>query len=717
MSAKPFAALLALLAAGAALADPPLTEKRPVEDVYHGTTVTDPYRWLEDGSSKEVQDWTRAQNAHARRYLDKLPGADKLRARLKEILAAETVSHGAIAVRGGRLFAVKWQPPREQPFLVVMPSFDQPDKARVILDPGKIDAKGTTAIDWYVPSPDGKLVAVSLSKGGSESGDVHVYETDTGKQVFEVVPRVNGGTAGGDLTWAADGKGFFYTRYPRGEERPPQDRDFYQQLYFHELGKPTEQDRYELGKGLPRIAEIKSELHEETGRLLVTVQDGDSGRFAHYLRFPDGKWKQFSDFGDGVVQATFGPGGDIFAVSRREAPRGKVLRLSGDDPDVGKGEVVIPQGEDTIVTDFYGSYGEQTVQPTANRLYAIYQLGGPTEIRAFTHDGKPARAPKQLPVSSVAGIVPLGGDDILFANGSFVHPVGQYVYRAGPDETHPTPLTEPPPVRFDDIVVTREFATSKDGTKVPVNILMRRGTELNGANPCLLTGYGGFGISVSPRFNPSWRVLFDHGFVVAVANLRGGGEFGEDWHKAGMLTNKQNVFDDFAAALNHLIERRYTRPEKLAIMGGSNGGLLMGATLTQHPRRVAAVVSLVGIYDMLRVELSPNGAFNIPEYGTVKNPEHFAAMAAYSPYHRVADGTEYPAVLFLTGENDPRVDPMQSRKMTARLQAATASGKPVLLRTNPSAGHGGDTSLSQRIEELVDIYGFIFDQLGVKVRY
>jgi prolyl oligopeptidase len=704
--------LLALLA-GFVLAAQPETPKRPVTDIYHGVAVTDDFRRLEDGKNKDVQAWSDAQNAHARAYLDKLPGVEALRKRLTTIMSAKRTGHSSLAFRGGQLFAMRSQPPKQQPFLVVMPGPDQPDKARVLVDPTDLDKKGTTAIDWFVPSPDGKLVAVSLSQGGSESGDVHIYDTATAKQIYEVVPRAHGGTAGGDLVWTPDGKGFFYTRYPRGQERPPEDMDFYQQLYFHALGTPTEKDRYELGKDLPRIAEIKLEMQDAGGRLLATVQNGDSGRFAHYLRTPDGKWKQFAAFPDGVVQAVFGPKDEIYLVSRRGAPRGKLLRVSVPDIDVGKAKVVVPENQDTIVTDFYGYSSRRTVLPTANRLYVTYQLGGPSVIRAFDLNGQAAAAPKQLPISTVRGLTPLTGDDLLFANGSFVEPFNHYLYRAQKDETVKLPLETPPPVELGDVSVVREMATSKDGTKVPVNILVPKGVKLDGSNPCLVTGYGGYAISQQPGFHAEWRILFDHGFVVAVANLRGGGEFGEAWHRAGNLANKQNVFDDFAAALKLMIDRRYTSSEHLAILGGSNGGLLMGATLTQHPQLVKAVVSFVGIYDMLRVELSPNGAFNIPEYGTVKDEKQFKALFAYSPYHRVKDGVKYPATLFLTGANDPRVDPMQSRKMTARLQAATASPAPILLRTSAASGHGLDSSLSERIEETVDVYAFLFAQLRV----
>jgi prolyl oligopeptidase len=573
-----------------------------------------------------------------------------------------------------------------------------------------------TAIDWYAPSPDGKLVAISLSQGGSESGDVHVYETASGKEVHEVVPRVNGGTAGGDLAWAPDGQGFFYTRYPRGQERPAADIDFYQQVYYHALGTPTEQDHYELGKDLPRIAEIKLEMDDATGRLLATVQNGDSGQSALFLRERDGRWQQFSTFKDKLVQAAFGRHDDLLIVSRQDAPRGKLLRLSIEHLDPSKATVIVPEAKDTIVTDFYGFSSRKTVLPTANRLYVTYQLGGPTELRSFDFDGRPLNAPRQLPISTVGGLAHLTGDDILFSNSSYLQPRNVYEYRAEANQTIKLPLTSPPPVEMTDIEAVREFAISKDGTRIPVNIMVPRGIKRDGTNPCLVTGYGGFGLSQAPGFAPDRRILFDHGFIVAVANLRGGGEYGEAWHWAGALTHKQNVFDDFAAVLQHLIDRRDTSPEHLAIEGGSNGGLLMVATLTQHPDLVRAVVTHVGIYDMLRVELSTNGAFNIPELGTVQNPEQFRALYAYSPYHHVRDGVKYPAVLFLTGANDPRVDPMQSRKMTARLQAATASGMPVLLRTSASSGHGLDTGLSERIEQAVDVYAFLFAELGVTVK-
>src|SRR5262245_9711874 len=534
------AAIAALLAATIAVAGPPATPKKPVTDTYHGVAVTDEYRWLEDWNDQDVQKWSDAQNAHARSVLDKLPGVETLREKLTKILAAKTTSHVALAVRGGNVFALRRQPPKQQPFLVVLPAADKPGYARVLCDPGDLDKKGTTAIDWFVPSWDGKLVAVSLSKAGSELGDVHVFDVESGKETEVVIPRVNGGTAGGDLAWAADNKGFFYTRYPRGKERPVEDMGFYQQLYFHELGTPTDKDRYELGKDLPRIAEIKVEVHEPTGRVLCSVQNGDSGEFAHFVRSPEGKWKQFARFKDAAVQAVFGPKDDLFVVSRNDAPKGKVRRLSGTGPGVAKAAIVVPAGDDTIVTDFYRRLSRQTVLPTATRLYVTYQLGGPSALRCFGYDGQAAGGPEQPEVGSVRELTPAGGDDVLFTAASFTEPPAVYLFREKTAATAKLPLTSPPVVDPLDVTVVRDFATSKDGTKVPVSILVPRGAKLDGSNPCLVTGYGASNISVEPSSRPAWPVLFDHGFVIAVANLRGGGEFGEEWHKAGMLTKKQN---------------------------------------------------------------------------------------------------------------------------------------------------------------------------------
>jgi len=301
-------------------------------------------------------------------------------------------------------------------------------------------------------------------------------------------------------------------------------------------------------------------------------------------------------------------------------------------------------------------------------------------------------------------------------NGSYLEPSNWYTFDPADGKTRDSALKITLPVNFDDAEVERVMATSKDGTKIPLNIIHRRDMKLDGSNPTILGGYGGFNLSLKPGFGVQRRLWLDHGGIYAIANLRGGSEFGEKWHEQGKLTKKQNVFDDFAACARYLIDHHYTSPSHLAIEGGSNGGLLMGAALTQNPELYRAVVSHVGIYDMLRIEQSPNGVFNVTEYGTVKDPAQFKAMYAYSPYHHVVSGTRYPAVLMLTGANDPRVDPMQSRKMTARLQAANASTHPILLLASSTSGHGGGTALSEFIAHQTDVFAFLFRELDISIR-
>ncbi len=692
----------------------PATKKQPTTDNYHGTSVTEDYRWLEDFQDAAVREWSTAQNAYARSVLDALPGVDAIRAQVTEILSAETVSYGSVSHRGGKFFAIKRQPPKQQPFIVAMDSLDDVDTARVIVDPNAIDPEGTTHVDWYKVSPDGKLLAVSMSSGGSETGNLSIYDVSTAKTVHEEIPNVNSGTAGGSLAWLADCTGFFYTRHFKVAPEDADDQNVFQHVYLHKLGDPTSSDKYELGEGFPQIAEIQLVMDDGSGRLLATVQEGDGGEFAHHLRSVDGKWRQFSSFGDGTKQAVFGRQDNLFVVTLADAPRGKIVRVPIATLDVASSPTVIAEGTDTIVTSGIAFWGETTVLPTTDRLYVVYQLGGPSELRAFDYSGQPVAAPKQLEVSAIHGLMLLDDDTILFGNTSYTQPDAYYRFDASTGQTVKTKLATLSPTTMSDARVIRRFAKSKDGTQVPLNIILPAGVEPDGKNPCVVYGYGGYGVNIVPRFRPLNRILMDRKVIYVVANIRGGGEFGESWHLEGNLTNKQNVFDDFAACVSFMTQAGYTTPERTAILGGSNGGLLMGATLTQHPDKVKAVVALVGIYDMLRVELSPNGAFNVTEFGTVKNPAHFNALYAYSPYHNVKDGVKYPAVLFMTGENDPRVDPMQSRKMTARLQAATASGQPVLLRTSTNAGHGSGNSLSEEIEQSVDMYAFLFDQLKVE---
>jgi prolyl oligopeptidase len=680
---------------------PPTARKQPVTDTYHGVAVTDNYRYLEDWSNPETKAWSNAQNTYARAYLNALPGRASLRDQIARLLSAPSPNYFALREQGGKLFALQFQPPQEQPVLVTLGAPD-PVSARIIVDPVQLDRSGHTAMDFYAPSNDGKYVAVSLSKTGSESGDVHIFETGSGRALPDITLRVNGGTAGGSLAWNRDGSGYYYTRYPREGERPPSDLGFYQQVWFHRLGTESAADTYSLGKDFPRIAEISLKPSRDGRFILATMSNGDGGEHAHYLLGPDGQWLQITRLSDDVISGTFGEDGFLYMISRQGAPKMKVLRLPVERPVLSRSKTVVPESDLAI----------ESVVASRDRLYVTGTLGGPSEIRIFTLDGDGiGKVP--LPVNSAVYQALNYHGQLMFQSASYVTPPAWYSYDGHSDKVTVTALRSTSPANFSDVEVRREYAVSKDGTKVPVNILFRKGTRLDGNNPALLTGYGGYNISLPPFFDPASKPLLDRGVVLAVANLRGGGEYGEEWHRAGNLTRKQNVFDDFEACARHLIAAGYTKPSRLAIEGGSNGGLLMGAALTQHPELFTAVVSHVGIYDMLRVELSPNGAFNVTEFGTVKEPEQFRALYAYSPYHHVADGKEYPAILFMTGENDPRVDPMHSRKMIARLQAS-GTKKPVLLRTSATAGHGIGTSLSEQIEDLADAYAFLFAQWHVK---
>ena|GEM_PF-84544 len=695
---------------------PPLppTPVKAVTHELHGTTIADPYAWLENAADPAVQRWTEAQNRHTRAVLDQYSGLPALRAQIKKVLTASSVGYTGLQYRGHKLFALKFQPPREQAFLITLDSPDNPASGHTVVDPNEIDRKGTTTIDFYEPSLDGKLVAVSLSEGGSEAGTVHVFDADSGKKLADVVPRVQLPTAGGSVAWNADGSGFYCTHYPRGNERPKEDENFYQQVYFHKLGTPTEEDVYVLGKDLPRIAEIVLETSGDGRHVLATVQNGDGGEFAHYLLAADGKATQLTKFSDLVTAATFGPDEALYMVSLQGAPRGKLLRMPLATPGLAEAKTIVPEAEVAIQGQRITSNAMvANFVVTNSKVYLVDSNGGPSQIRVFDHDGKPEGIVPILPVSSVVEITRGAGDEVLFSNLSFIEPPAWYRFDPATGKTTRTALFSTSPVSFADTEVIRETAVSKDGTKVPMSIVLKKGTQRDGKNPTLLTGYGGFGISQAPRFSAVRRIWLDRGGIVAVANLRGGGEYGEAWHKGGNLTHKQNVFDDFAACAQHLIDEKFTSPDKLAIEGGSNGGLLMGAAFTQHPDMFRAVVAHVGIYDMILHDHHPNGAFNVTEYGSISDPEQFKALYAYSPYHHVKDGTAYPAVFFLTGANDGRVDPANSRKMAARLQATTSSGRPILLHVSFDSGHGAGTSLSKAIERQADVFAFLFEQLGI----
>ncbi len=678
----------------------PPAERRTVTTSFFGTEAKDDYAWLEDAKDPKVTSFVDAQNALTRSTLDGFAGRREVESRIGELLGREARSYSSLRKSKAGYFVLVNEPPKQQPFVVLLSGLDEKAQKRTLVDPNVLDPSGKTTIDWFVPSPDGKWIAVSLSVGGSESGDVHVFDVKTGKEKGDVVTRVHGGTAGGSLAWNERASGFFYTRYPRPGERPEKDADFYQQVYFHELGKDPKTDAYAIGKEFPRIAEVELSSSDDGKWILAEVSNGDGGEVEHHVW--DGKgWKRLSSFADKWAHASFGADGALWVLSHEGAPKGKLVSIERPyDPKRAK--TIVPEGEGVI----------ERFEVTKDALYVAELVGGPSRLRALPRDGKGKGEELEiLPVSAVGELV-RDGDDLVFKNESYLLPPSYFRYVRKDKKVTPTAVSAPPVIDMSDVEVVRETCTSKDGTKIPLNVLRKKGLVLDKSRPTLLTGYGGYNVSRTPRLRPLTRLWLDHGGVFAEANLRGGGELGEAWHLAGNLTRKQNVFDDFHACAVHLVDAGYTRSDKLAAMGGSNGGLLMGASVVQHPETFRAVVSRVGIYDMLRVETTPNGAFNVTEYGTVKKEDQFRALYAYSPFHNVKDGTAYPAVLFTTGANDPRVDPFHSRKMTARLQAATSSDRPILLRASNDTGHGMGTPLAAEIAESTDIYTFLLHELG-----
>lgn len=693
----------------------PASARRPVTDVYGELQVVDDYRWLEDAKDPEVTRWVAAQNQLTRSQLDALPDRPKIRARIAELLSSKQPRYVGVRAIGSGVLALKEQPPRQQPMLVAFADPSNARTERVVLDPNTLDPSGKTAIDFFEPTRDGKRVAVSLSLGGSESGDVHIYDVATGAALPDVVPRVNGGTAGGSLAWNADASGFWYTRYPQAGERPAADLDFYQQIYFHRLGTPIAGDRYVLGKDFPRIAEIQLRSSPDGRTVLARVANGDGGEFAFHVidasaddRGETGKrTTQLFRFEDKVLEGKFAPDGTLYFLSRQGTPRGQIVRLRRPYR-VERSEVVVAEN-DGVIDD---------LEVTSSRLYLTELVGGPSRLRSVRlAAGKPS-PPEVIavpfPIATVRGLSAIGADNVLYNVESYTATPAWYRYAPNTGRSAPTALAQPMEFAMDDVEVVRETCTSADGTAVPLNLLHKRGLALDGSHPVLLYGYGGYSISLRPALHRLTRLWIDQGGVYAEANLRGGNEFGEAWHEAGRLLHKQHVFDDFYACARALVDKGYTRPERLAIHGRSNGGLLVGAALTQHPEMYRAVVAGVGIYDSLRFELTANGVFNVTELGTVKDPAQLHALYAYSPYHRVRDGVAYPAVLLTTGANDPRVDPYNSRKMTARLQAATSSDRPILLRAADDVGHGIGSPLAAVIDEDADSYAFLMHELGMR---
>ena len=676
---------------------PPHTPPSPVEETLHGRRILDPYRGLEDASTPETLTFLDAQDAYARTLLDRAPERAAIQARLTDLLAIGSL--GVPQTAGRYIFHTRRDGLQNQPVIYVREGEAGADRPLVDLNPLRPD--GTLALDWWYPSVDGELLAYGSSENGSEVSTLRLCRTCDGSLLGDVIER----TRAASLAWKPDGSGFFYTRYPRPGEVPPGEEVYHRQVFEHPLGADPSQDRPVFGAGRAPQDWPSVALSEDGRWLLIEVSQG---------------WSRseilVQDLATGdapvpvAVERDFLYHGAIFAghlylTTNEGAPHYQVFRIPLTQLAAGRAawQPLIPECDAIL----------QSTQVIAGHLLALYEQDASSRLRVFGLDGTP-RHEVQLP--TLGTVFGLGGEwdspAAFFGFHSFTVP--PTLFRLDPESGATSPWAQvAAPVDPSPYAVEQHWFTSKDGTRVPLFLVARRGLRRDRSHPALLTGYGGFNVSRTPGFMRSLYFWLERGGIYADANLRGGGEYGELWHRAGMLDQKQNCFDDFIAAAEYLIAEGYTSPERLAIQGGSNGGLLMGAAITQRPALFRAAVCAVPLLDMLRYHRFQIAKLWIPEYGSADDAAQFEWLAAYSPYHHVRDGVRYPAVLLLTGESDTRVDPMHARKMAARLQAANGSGHPVLLRVERKAGHGAGKPITKQIEESTDIWAFVCEQLGV----
>jgi prolyl oligopeptidase len=709
-----FLSFLVGIAATAVLADDgsvkfspekvPLAPQKPVVDEVQGHRITDDYRWLEDAASPETQQWVNDEMAYTRGVLDPLPGRDQLHERLTDLMSIGTIS--APQIGGKYYFYTKREGSQNQPVLFVREGVNGND--RTLVDVNQLAADGTVALDWWVPSDDGKYVAYGTSPSGSEMSTLHVIETATGQLLPDSIER----TRAVSLAWMLDTSGFYYTRYPKKGEVAEGQEVYYRHVFYHTLGSDPTKDPLVFGKDLGAEDWPQVDLSNHGDWLLITVAQGwtKTDLYVQDLR-PGIERKPPVRITEGK---NFLYGGEIFngkiyLTTNEEAPRYRTFVVDAASPARTNWKEIIPENDAVL----------QGAAIVNGLLLAQYEKNASSQLKLLNTDGK-TLGDVQLP--AIGSIFGLGGKwdrkEVFFAFHSFTVPDSIYQVNLATRGTTLWSKVEAPGIDPDKYEVKQVWFDSKDGTHVPMFVFHKKGLALNGKNPTLLTGYGGFNISLTPNFVGDRYLWLEHGGVFAVANLRGGAEFGEDWHRAGMLDKKQNVFDDFAAAAEFLVSQKYTDKDHLAIRGGSNGGLLMGAALTQRPDLYRAVVCQVPLLDMLRYQNFQIAKLWVAEYGSSEDPKQFDWIYAYSPYHHVKQGTEYPAILFMTADTDTRVDPMHAKKMAALMQAEAANGqsreRPILLRIDTKAGHGAGKPIVKQVEDMTDIYSFLLWQLGMK---
>ncbi|HLL71127.1 MAG TPA: prolyl oligopeptidase family serine peptidase [Pyrinomonadaceae bacterium] len=683
-----------------AVSKPPETRAESLVETLHGVKVNDPYRWLEQGESQEVRAWTEAQNAHTRRALDPLPSRSQISQRLSQLLSIGTLS--APAPRGGRYFYTRRAGQQNQPVLYVREGARGQD--RVLLDPNALSDDGTIALDWWYESHDGKRLAYGLSESGNEQSTLYVLDVDTGRNLKDKIPY----TRAASLAWLPGGDGFYYTRFPAPGTVAKGEENYHRRVYLHRLGDDPLKDT-EIFRREQQPTQWPSVGLSRDGRwLTVSVSRGTNKNdlYVRDLRDELGEFVAVAEGKDASYRARV-VGNLMYILSTEDAAMGRIFAVAPANPRRANWRVVVPEAQNSAITSFTA---------IAEQIVVNYLERAASRVAVFTRDGRHLRDAK-LPVLGTAGGASgeEDGGEAFFTFSSYGLPPAVYRYDAATGALGEWARVDAPTVDAKAIEVKQVFYQTKDGTNISMFVVHRKGLKYNGANPTLLYGYGGFNVSQTPAFNRGLNLWLERGGVYAVANIRGGGEYGVGWHKRGMLGLKQNVFDDFIAAASYLIEKKITSNNKLAIQGGSNGGLLVAAAMTQRPELFRAVVCAVPLTDMLRYQRFLIARLWIPEYGTAEDARHFQYLRAYSPYHRVAAGTKYPATLITTAESDSRVDPMHARKFAAALQAANSSTNPILLRVETKAGHGAGKPLTKQIAEATDVWSFLFWQLGMSV--
>lgn len=673
----------------------PHTRVEPVAETLHGTQIIDLYRWLEDGSSPEVQQWVAAQNAYTEQVLAAAPGRDRLRTRQEAAQAVGLIA--APRLRAGRVFYQQREGSQNQPILYVRDTLDAP--SRVLIDPNTLRDDGTAALDWWYPSQDGTLLAYGVSEAGDEKSTLRVLDVATGAHLADTIPH----TRYCSVAWLADRSGFFYTRYPTPGTVEPSAENYSQHVFFHQLGVDWAADPLVFGAGRNPQEMLWLSISRD-GRFLLVIASHGWNKTEVYL-LDAASPQTIVPVVEGV-DASFSAeivGDELYILTNQDAPNYQLFKTPLAQPQREHWQLIVAESADVL----------QGFLHTGGKLLLTYLHNAASRLVVATTEGQIEREIALPTLGTIEGAAGDPDDDsalLVFAS-FFVPPT---LYRYAVSSSQLSVLAQVAAASDTTAYEVRQvWYTSRDGTRVSMFLMHRHDLERNGDQPTVLYGYGGFNVSLTPYLWRSLPVWLAAGGVLAIPNLRGGGEYGEAWHQAGMLGNKQHVFDDFIAAAEWLIAERYTSPQRLAIMGGSNGGLLVGAALTQRPDLFRAVVCRVPLLDMLRYHQFLIARLWIPEYGSADDPEQFAWLRDYSPYHRVTPGTAYPAVLFTTAEADSRVDPLHARKMAALLQASTGGDAPILLRIDTRAGHGVGKPLTKIIDEETDIWSFIGAQLGV----